>query len=71
MDEVQLKYQYAERELAMAARTGQQADIDRISKNKADLDTRYKNAVAEMQTSGRRDPVQGRLAPGRDGRQRS
>ena len=49
MDEVQLKFQYAERELAMAARTGQQADIDRITKNKADLDTRYKNAVAEMQ----------------------
>lgn len=49
MDEVQLKFQYAERELAMAARTGQQTDIDRITKNKADLDTRYKNAVAEMQ----------------------
>ncbi len=49
MDEVQLKFQYAERELAMAARTGQQSDIDRITKNKSDLDTRYKNAVAEMQ----------------------
>ncbi len=48
LDEVQLKFQYAERELAMAARTGQQSDIDRISKEKVSLDDRYKAATAEM-----------------------
>ena len=48
MDEVQLKFQYAERELAMAARTGQQADVDRITKNKGDLDARFNSARSEL-----------------------
>jgi len=48
IDEVQLKFNYAERELAVAARTGQQADIDRISKDKAALDNRFKVAQSEL-----------------------
>ena len=48
LDEVQLKFQYAERELTMAARTGQQADIDRITREKGSLDNRYTTAIAEM-----------------------
>lgn len=48
IDEVQLKFNYAERELAVAARTGQQADVDRISKDMAALDNRFKVAQEEL-----------------------
>lgn len=49
LDEVQLKFNLAQRELATAGRTGVQSDIDRWTKETAALDTRYKNATAELQ----------------------
>ena len=48
MDDVQQKFQYAERELNMATRTGQQADMDRWSKERVALDARYKSATSEF-----------------------
>ncbi len=48
IDEVQLKFNLAQRELATAGRTGVQADIDRWTKETAALDARYKAATAEL-----------------------
>lgn len=48
LDEVQLKFNLAQRELATAGRTGVQSDIDRWTKETAALDARYKAATAEL-----------------------
>ena len=49
MDEVQQKFQYAERELNMATRTGQQSDMDRWTKERVALDARFKAVNGEFQ----------------------
>lgn len=48
LDEVQLKFNLAQRELATAGRTGVQSDIDRWTKETAALDARYKVATSEL-----------------------
>lgn len=48
LDEVQAKFQLAQRELAMAGRTGVQSEVDRWTKESASLDSRYKTAAAEL-----------------------
>lgn len=48
IDEVQVKFQAADREFAMANRTGQQADMDRLSRDKSSLDARFKTAQADL-----------------------
>lgn len=48
LDEVQSKFQLAQRELAMAGRTGVQSEVDRWTKESASLDSRYKTAAAEL-----------------------
>jgi protein involved in polysaccharide export with SLBB domain len=48
LDEVQLKFNLAQRELATAGRTGVQSDIDRWTKETAALDARYKAATGEL-----------------------
>ena len=49
LEEVQLKFSLAERELATATRTGVQADIDRWTAERTALDARYKAANDEIQ----------------------
>lgn len=48
IDEVQLKFQLAQRELGTAGRTGIQSDIDRWNRETTALDVRYKTATAEL-----------------------
>lgn len=48
LEEVQTKFNLAQRELAMAGRTGVQADAERWTKETASLDARYKTAAAEL-----------------------
>ncbi|MBI5799331.1 MAG: SLBB domain-containing protein [Verrucomicrobia bacterium] len=48
LEEVQVKFNVAQRELAMAGRTGVQADLDRWTRETASLDARYKSAAAEL-----------------------
>lgn len=49
LEDAQVKFGLAQRELATATRTGIQADIDRWTKESASLDSRYKTAAAELQ----------------------
>lgn len=48
IDEVQLKFNLAQREMATAGRTGVQSDIDRWTRETGALDSRYKAATAEL-----------------------
>lgn len=48
LEDAQVKFSMAQRELATATRTGIQGDIDRWTKESASLDLRYKNAAAEL-----------------------
>lgn len=48
IDEVQLKFQLAQRELGTAGRTGIQSEIDRWNRETTALDARYKAATAEL-----------------------
>ncbi len=48
IDDLQTKFQATDREFAMANRTGQQGDMDRLSREKDSLDARFKSAQAEL-----------------------
>lgn len=48
IDDVQSKFQAADREFTMANRTGQQGDMDRLSREKASLDARFKTAQTDL-----------------------
>ena len=48
IEDLQTRFQAADREFAMANRTGQQGDMDRLSREKDSLDARFKSAQAEL-----------------------
>lgn len=48
IDDLQTKFQATDREFAMANRTGQQGDMDRLAREKDSLDARFKSAQAEL-----------------------
>lgn len=71
IDEVQLKFQLAQRELGTAGRTGIQSDIDRWNRETMALDTRYKTATAELsridaETNSKIAAMKGALGGGND-----
>lgn len=48
VEDVQTRFQLAERELATAARTGVQGDIERWTRERSELDARYRIATDEL-----------------------